>query len=86
MRTLGIGVDALPEAVLLSGVLTGNDLGKLGNLEKLPSEKEVSDFLSSSEWNSAINTNEVHQKAQALIASESTEEALLWLLAKHNSE
>lgn len=86
LRTLGIGVDALPEAIRLSRVLTGNDLGKLGNLEKLPSESEWMAFRSSSEWNSALEKDEVHQKAQALIASGRPEEALLWLLAMHNSE
>jgi hypothetical protein len=36
LSTLGIGVDALPHSVRRSTVLTGNDLGLLGNLEKLP--------------------------------------------------
>ena len=38
---LGIGVDALPKSVRLSKVLTGNDLGMLGNVEHLPSDEEV---------------------------------------------
>jgi len=33
----GIGVDALPEHIRLSHILTGNDLGKLGNVEEAPS-------------------------------------------------
>ena len=37
LSTLGIGVDALPEAIRFSSVLTGNDLGMLANVEKLPS-------------------------------------------------
>jgi flavin reductase (DIM6/NTAB) family NADH-FMN oxidoreductase RutF len=86
LRTLGIGVDSFPEAIRLSKVLTGNDLGKLGNLEKLPSENELNAFKSSSEWNSTLEIDEVHQKAQELITSESTEEALKWLLATDNSE
>ncbi|MCS7017736.1 MAG: flavin reductase family protein [Cytophagales bacterium] len=32
----GIGVDALPESIRLSPILTGNHLGKLGNTEQLP--------------------------------------------------
>ncbi|NNJ82655.1 MAG: flavin reductase family protein [Flavobacteriaceae bacterium] len=36
LRTLGIGVDALPESIRLSTVLTGNDLGILANVEALP--------------------------------------------------
>lgn len=33
---LGIGVDALPEKIRRSNVLTGNDLGKLANVERIP--------------------------------------------------
>ena len=46
ISTLGIGVDALPEDVRNSMILTGNDLGMLGNVEKLPNEKEVANFVS----------------------------------------
>jgi len=35
----GIGVDALPEHIRLSHILTGNDLGKLGNVEETPSHE-----------------------------------------------
>lgn len=33
---LGIGVDALPEHVRQSNILTGNDLGQLGNVHEMP--------------------------------------------------
>lgn len=42
--TLGIGVDRIPEEIRLSRVLTGNDLGKLGSVEALPSEEEVAGY------------------------------------------
>lgn len=45
LSTLGIGVDAMPEYVRNSMILTGNDLGMLGNVEALPSNKEIEDFL-----------------------------------------
>ena len=35
----GIGVDTLPEHIRLSHILTGNDLGKLGNVEEAPSHE-----------------------------------------------
>jgi flavin reductase (DIM6/NTAB) family NADH-FMN oxidoreductase RutF len=38
---LGIGVDSLPATVRLSEVLTGNDLGRLGNIERLPDDEEI---------------------------------------------
>jgi len=37
----GIGVDALPTHVLASKILTGNDLGILGNIESIPTESEI---------------------------------------------
>jgi flavin reductase (DIM6/NTAB) family NADH-FMN oxidoreductase RutF len=48
LTTLGIGVDALPYRVRNSMVLTGNDLGMLGNVAALPSPEEIDDiaFLS----------------------------------------
>lgn len=44
ITTIGIGVDSIPEAIRLSPVLTGNNLGQLGNVEKLPTDKEVEDY------------------------------------------
>lgn len=41
----GIGVDNIPDAIKNSKILTGNDLGMLGNVEKLPNEEEVANFL-----------------------------------------
>jgi flavin reductase (DIM6/NTAB) family NADH-FMN oxidoreductase RutF len=43
--TLGIGVDAIPEAIKKSSIFDGNDLGKLGNIEALPTTEEVSIFV-----------------------------------------
>ena len=45
IRTMGIGVDALPTSIRNSTVLTGNDLGILGNSEKIPTEEEVREFI-----------------------------------------
>ncbi len=42
LQTLGIGIDALPENIRFSKFLTGNELGQLGNVEKLPGEEEIS--------------------------------------------
>ncbi|MCS3556837.1 MULTISPECIES: flavin reductase family protein [unclassified Sphingobacterium] len=36
LRNLGIGVDALPEHIRYSDILTGNQLGRLANVEQLP--------------------------------------------------
>jgi hypothetical protein len=41
----GIGVDAIPDFIKNDKTLTGNDLGRLGNIEKLPSEDEIAIFI-----------------------------------------
>jgi flavin reductase (DIM6/NTAB) family NADH-FMN oxidoreductase RutF len=56
LSTLGIGVDALPKEIRHSKVLTGNDLGILGNVESLPDGTDS--FVSSSEEIHKL----VHQK------------------------
>ncbi len=45
LQHLGIGVDAMPEAIRNSMFLTGNDLGMLGNVSKLPEPTVVEDFI-----------------------------------------
>lgn len=47
LRTVGIGIDAMPEAIKNSMIFTGNDLGMLGNIEKLPTEEAIADFIKS---------------------------------------
>jgi flavin reductase (DIM6/NTAB) family NADH-FMN oxidoreductase RutF len=38
---MGMGIDELPEHIRLSKILTGNHLGKLGNIEKLPDAQAI---------------------------------------------
>ncbi|WP_243473714.1 flavin reductase family protein [Winogradskyella sp. MH6] len=45
LQTMGIGVDNLPEQVRDSMILTGNNLGMLANVDKLPTKDEVEQFL-----------------------------------------
>ena len=45
LSTLGIGVDSFPDHIKNSMVLTGNDLGLLGNVESLPTQEEVQLFI-----------------------------------------
>ncbi|WP_394370250.1 flavin reductase family protein [Zobellia russellii] len=46
LSTLGIGIDNIPEHISTSSVLTGNDLGMLGNVEEVPDQNAVQEFLS----------------------------------------
>jgi flavin reductase (DIM6/NTAB) family NADH-FMN oxidoreductase RutF len=45
LATLGIGVDTIPDFVKESSVFNGNDLGKLGNVESLPTNEEITIFV-----------------------------------------
>ncbi len=44
LAKLGIGVDQIPKRIRESVYLDGNDLGKLGNVEKLPTDAELAEF------------------------------------------
>ncbi|WP_298310904.1 flavin reductase family protein [uncultured Aquimarina sp.] len=68
LSTIGIGVDSLPENVKKSTIFTGNDLGKLANVERIPTNTESQDFVNN---NSDIkdkiqdaNLIEIHKFAQ----------------------
>lgn len=43
-KNLGIGYDQIPQIIRNSVVLSGNNLGRLGNIEKLPDAEAVSVF------------------------------------------
>ncbi len=74
LASLGVGVDAIPESARNSTVLTGNDLGKLGNVEKVPDHEEVKEFAIE---NDLMSFNEVqrHEKAKEYIRKNQLEEA-----------
>jgi flavin reductase (DIM6/NTAB) family NADH-FMN oxidoreductase RutF len=44
LRNPGMGIDQLPEEIRKSHILSGNDLGMLGNTEKMPDPEEVNAF------------------------------------------
>lgn len=44
IRNKGIGVDQIPSIIRNSVVLTGNNLGRLGNIEKIPTNDEVLEY------------------------------------------
>lgn len=83
LTTLGIGVDKIPAEIRNSSILTGNDLGILGNVETIPTEKEVEDFVKNnkSNWDSS-NRKEIHKLAQNYIKNGDVLSAWKVLLAK----
>ena len=79
LSTLGIGVDAIPEEIRLSKILTGNDLGMLGNVESLPTAEEINAYLEISNMGGA-SRNERHQKARELLSAGNVADAWKLLL------
>jgi flavin reductase (DIM6/NTAB) family NADH-FMN oxidoreductase RutF len=57
LRQLGIGIDALPEYIRNSTLLTGNDLGKLGNVVQLPGKDEIMSVKENPEIQEIIETS-----------------------------
>ena len=68
LSSLGIGVDVIPEEIRLSTILTGNDLGMLGNIEKIPTASEVAEFINTNmelrALLSADDKKQLHKRAQ----------------------
>lgn len=45
LTNIGIGIDALPDTIRNSFILSGNDLGQLANVESLPADEEVEEIM-----------------------------------------
>lgn len=92
LTTVGIGFDNLPEDILKSEVLTGNDLGLLAGIEELPNETDVneykllelSDLFLSLEDNAVELEKALHLRAKELLKENKLEEAWMTLLAFNN--
>lgn len=93
IRSKGIGVDQLPESIRDSEVLTGNNLGRLGNLEKLPDNDEIASIGKDDEvqmlskklkGNPKKLKSELHWLAQQILKEKDTEKAMAVLLYAEN--
>ncbi len=86
LTTLGIGVDKIPDEIKSSSVLTGNNLGMLGNIEQIPSEEEIKEFVSKNikvrTVLSSSDTVEIHKLAQSYLQQGDIPSAWKVLLAK----
>lgn len=89
-REVGIGVDALPQNIKNSTVLTGNDLGRLGMVAAIPTKEEVEEYYKHSsvkellkEYSSSMKQVEriLHKNAHKLLEEGKTTEAWKMLLA-----
>jgi flavin reductase (DIM6/NTAB) family NADH-FMN oxidoreductase RutF len=77
---LGIGVDAIPLNIRNSTILTGNNLGQLGNVEKLPSKEDVLEYKTAFLKNIS-DTNEIHTVAKKFLDEGKVEEGWKVLLS-----
>lgn len=92
LTTLGIGVDAIPEDIRNSTILTGNNLGQLGNVESLPDETDVNDFklvelsdlFIEFEDDATQLEIELHKKAKAFLDEGAVQDAWKTLLTFNN--
>ncbi len=88
----GIGVDQIPQHIKESEVLTGNNLGRLGNVEKLPTEEEIEAFSKEPEVSAILehfNADrdgaeiELHKLAQQYLEQGDLKKA--WMVLLQNS-
>ena len=86
LTTLGVGVDVIPDFIKESPVFDGNDLGKLGNIEALPTTEEVSIFVkenfSVKGVLSSDDQEKIHLEAKKYLDKEDVVSAWKVLLAK----
>ena len=86
LKKLGIGVDNIPNYIANSNILSGNDLGILGNVEKLPTLTEIKKYVEDNAKLLTINLDnkknieKLHLIAKKLIADGKTIEAWKTLL------
>ncbi len=73
LQKLGIGIDQLPDYIKNSEYLSGNDLGKLGNIETLPFIEEINSYKKS----------ESFQKLNAMFAKTNNEKQAVYYYAKN---
>lgn len=83
LQKLGIGIDNLPEKIRFSDQLTGNELGKLGNIESLPSVEEAEAYATTNTAVAGlIGKTNVLNTAKELLSAGKTKEALMLLMAR----
>ena len=82
LTTLGIGIDSIPAEIKNSSILTGNDLGMLGNVEAIPSKIDVDKFRKEHTKYIGINSVKKHTFAKAFLEKNDVISAWKVLLMK----
>ncbi len=80
---IGVGMDAIPLSIRHSKILTGNDLGILGNIEKLPDADSLEQFKQENLFTELSNQSkeQVHVLAKGFLAEGNVEAAWKVLLS-----
>jgi flavin reductase (DIM6/NTAB) family NADH-FMN oxidoreductase RutF len=78
ITTIGIGIDQLPAEVRNSRIFTGNNLGLLGSVERLPTEEELKE--SRKNMKAFTSLEEKHSYAKALLEANKVKDAWMVLL------
>lgn len=82
LSTLGIGVDQIPQEIRNSTILTGNNLGMLGNVEMIPNQQDVDNFGKDNPRFRGISIEEKHTFAKEYLDTNDVESAWKVLLLK----
>ena len=80
ITTLGIGVDLIPAVIRNSTILTGNNLGMLGNIAQLPTQDTVNNFGKEHPEFIGLETTKKHTFAQEYLKKNDVESAWKVLL------
>ncbi len=90
VRTKGIGVDSISDKIKYSEILTGNNLGQLGNVEHLPGQNEIDALKENPAFSSFFNSlsrdeigrqNKIHKQAKKYLEKGDVETAWKILLS-----
>lgn len=86
IHTLGIGVDKLPEHIYKTDILSGNDLGKLGSFNQIPTKAAVEVFKKEpgivrilAIYNEQIKLEKLHYKIKEYLSENNVSNAMLTL-------
>jgi flavin reductase (DIM6/NTAB) family NADH-FMN oxidoreductase RutF len=86
-KEIGIGIDALPEAIRMSSILTGNNLAQLANVKEMPVvepafyDERLKDIIQYFSINPDEMEKELHSYAKQLLDKNKVHEAWQVLLA-----
>ena len=80
ITTIGIGVDLIPAVIRNSTILTGNNIGMLGNIAQLPTQDTVNNFGKEHPEFIGLETTKKHTFAQEYLKKNDVESAWKVLL------